>query len=276
MSTPETLSEGILFEDVQFRYPGSEHLALNDFSLFIPAGKTVAIVGPNGAGKTTVTKLLCRFYDPTEGSIRLDGTDLRSFDLNRLRRLCTVLFQSPVHYIATVAQNIVMGDRGKEPTTERIACAVRGGGADEIVSRLPMGYETLLGKQFRGGVELSGGQWQRISLARAFYRESPIVILDEPTSFMDSWAESAWLDHFRELVKDRTAIIVTHRFTTAMRADVIHVMNEGKVVESGSHRELIDQNGLYASSWLSQIRAENDSDAGDSDDPSDVYTVRNA
>ncbi len=256
LPVPTMLQQGIAFKNVSFCYPGSEHLALRNFDLHLPAGQTIALVGPNGAGKTTMTKLLCRFYDPTEGSIEIDGIDLRALDLEELRRRCTVMFQYPVHYIATVAENIAMGDLETSPDRDRIEAAARGGGAHEIAEQLPHGYDTLLGKQFRGGVELSGGQWQRITLARAFYRESPIVILDEPTSFMDSWAETLWLDRFRELVRGRTAIIVTHRFTTAMRADVIHVMDEGRVVESGTHKQLLDQGGLYAASWTAQMQAE--------------------
>lgn len=253
---PRHLDKGIVFKNVNFRYPGSENLTLTDFNLVIPAGKTIAFVGPNGAGKTTVTKLLCRFYDPTEGSIQLDDVNIREMDPNQLRRKITVMFQNPVHFVASVAENIAMGDLEKPLNRECIHSAATGSGTADIVQNLPNGYETLLGKQFQGGVELSEGEWQRIALARAFYRQAPVVILDEPTSFMDSWAEAAWLDRFGALVKGRTAILVTHRFTTAMRADIIHVMDRGSIVESGSHSELLDQGGMYAASWLSQMQSE--------------------
>jgi len=251
---PEDLCHGIEIEDVSFRYPGSEHLALRHFDLFIPAGETVAIVGANGAGKSTLIKLLCRFYDPEAGSVKIDGVDIRDLDLVQLRRRITVLFQDHVNYAGTVTDNVVMGDLLAEHDLGRLTAAARGSGAHETIEKLPQGFDTLLGKQFQGGTELSGGQWQRIALARAFYRRSPVVMLDEPTSFMDSWAETRWLDGFRALVKGRTAVIVTHRFTTAMRADVIHVMEEGRIVESGDHEALLGQGGLYAASWKAQMR----------------------
>ncbi len=253
---PIVLGEGITFCDVSFRYPGSDSFALNGFNLFVPVGKTVALVGPNGAGKTTVTKLLCRFYDPDHGEIRIGDTDIREIRLVTLRRLFTVLFQYPVRYVASIGRNISLGDIRSEPDEHKIVYAADGGGAREIAEKLPRKYDTLLGKHFKGGVELSGGEWQRVTLARAFYRESPLVILDEPTSFMDSWAEAAWLDRFRELVHGRSAIIITHRFTTAMRADIIHVMDDGKIVESGTHEELLHSGGLYAASWTAQMEAE--------------------
>jgi ATP-binding cassette subfamily B protein len=253
---PPEIRRGIVFEDVTFSYPGSEENALDRFNLFIPARETVAIVGSNGAGKSTIIKLLCRFYDPQGGTVKLDGIDIRSFDLEEFRRQFTVMFQYPVRYVASVAENVRMGDIEADQNSRRMKKAVYGGGARHIVERLPDGYDTLLGKQFSGGVELSGGQWQRIMLARAFYREAPVVVLDEPTSFMDSWTEMQWRDRFYDLVEDRTAIIVTHRFTTAMRADKIHVMDNGKIVESGSHETLLQRGGLYAASWKAQMNVE--------------------
>ena len=256
VAAPKNLEKGIRFSNVDFCYPGSSHLALNNFDFFVPAGKTVALVGPNGAGKTTVTKLLCRFYDPKAGHIEIDGVDIRTLDIHELRRLCTVLFQLPIRYVATVERNIALGDLNIAPERAQVQRAAVGGGADSFITQLPQGYDTLLGKQFTGGIELSGGQWQRVSLARAFFRDSPIVILDEPTSFMDSWAETRWLDRFKTLVKGRTAIIVTHRFTTAMRADIICVVEKGSVVEKGTHHELLERDGLYAASWRAQMQAE--------------------
>jgi ATP-binding cassette subfamily B protein len=252
---PAASAREIRFDDVGFRYPDSDDWALRHFSLTIPAGKTVAIVGPNGAGKSTLTKLLCRFYDPQEGRILLDGIDIRELDPEALRRDITVMFQHPMQYVATVADNIRMGDRTGSADPARTEQAARAGGAHDLIEQLPHGYDTLLSKQFAGGVELSGGQWQRVTLARAFYREAPIVVLDEPTSFMDSWAEMEWLKRFRELVEQRTAIIVTHRFTTAMQADLIYVVRDGQVVEAGSHDELVAQGGMYADSWRTQTTA---------------------
>ena len=243
-----------------FRYPGGERTALQDFDLAIPTGKIMAIVGPNGAGKSTLVKLMCRFYDPQAGSIELDGIDIRRLAIEDLRRQITVLFQMPVSYYATAGQNIAMGDLPAKPRLADIEAAARGAGAHEIIARLPRGYDTQLGKWFADGTELSAGEWQRIALARAFLRQAPIVVLDEPTSFMDSWAEAKWLARFRKLVEGRTAVIITHRFTTAMQADMIHVMDEGQIVESGSHAELLAQAGLYAQSWRAQMQAGSDLD----------------
>ncbi len=213
----------------------------------------VAIVGPNGAGKSTLLKLLCRFYDPQAGGIEIDGIDIRRLPLQELRRLITVLFQQPVHYNDTISDNIAFGDVSWRPDAAEIRTAAEAAGADEIIQRLPCGYASLLGKSFADGSELSMGEWQRIALARAFVRQAPILVLDEPTSAMDPWAEADWLDRFRSLSAGRTAILITHRFTTAMRADVIHVVDSGQVVESGSHEQLLARDGLYAQSWTAQM-----------------------
>jgi ATP-binding cassette subfamily B protein len=246
------IQHGITFNRVSFSYPDATSKALDDFTMTIPSGKIVAIVGPNGAGKSTLLKLLCRFYDPNEGSIAIDGKDLKDFALDDLRRLITVLFQQPFHYNTTVRENILYGDLKLEATDADIEAAVRAAGAEEIVSRLPEKSQTLLGRWFAGGTELSVGEWQRIALARAFLRRAPIIILDEPTSALDPWAEADWLERFRQLAFGRTSIVITHRFTTAMHADVIHVMDRGRIVESGSHQRLIEQHGLYAQSWSRQ------------------------
>ncbi|MCS6813825.1 MAG: ATP-binding cassette domain-containing protein, partial [Cyanobacteria bacterium] len=261
---PSSLSQGIQFHHVTFYYPGSDRPALKNFSLTIPAGSIVAIVGNNGAGKSTLLKLLCRLYDPQQGQITLDGIDLRSFKTADLRRAITVLFQQPVRYNATAAENIVLSRLAGEAWGEEwshhvqalkpeITQAALAAGADQPIARLPQGYDTLLGKWFATGTDLSVGEWQRISLARAFLRPAPIVILDEPTSAMDSWAEADWLSRFRALVQGQTAIVITHRFTTAMRADLIYVMVNGEIVESGHHDQLIAANGLYAQSWTAQM-----------------------
>jgi ATP-binding cassette subfamily B protein len=250
---PYPLREGIRFEQVTFRYPGSDYNALSNFTLTLPAGKATAIVGHNGAGKSTLIKLLCRFYDPQEGRIMLDGIDMKMLDPAQLRRSITVLFQEPVRYHTTAAENIAMGDLSAAADHGRIHAAAVAAGAAGPIERLPHGYETVLGKWF-GGAELSVGEWQRIALARAFLRNAPIIALDEPTSAMDSWAESDWLGRFRELTAGHTAIMITHRFTTAMHADMIHVMQEGRVTESGTHEQLIAAGGHYAESWRVQMR----------------------
>ncbi|WP_334828866.1 ABC transporter ATP-binding protein [Nostoc sp.] len=253
ITPPSVLQKGINFEQVTFRYPDSQQLALDQFTLFIPAGQIVAIVGENGGGKSTLIKLLCRFYDPEFGRITLDGIDLRDFSLAELHRLITVLFQFPIHYQDTAANNIALSALAFQPTSIEIETAAQGAGADIPIQRLPFGYDTLLGKWF-GGAELSGGEWQRVALARAFLRQAPIIILDEPTSAMDSWAEADWLARFRNLAEGRTAIIITHRFTTAMQADIIHVVTNGRVIESGTHTELLAQGSFYAQSWQAQMR----------------------
>lgn len=259
--TPSSVSAelvaGIEFDQVTFHYPGSERAALAGFNLTIPTSKITAIVGLNGAGKTTLIKLLCRLYDPDAGSIKIDGVDLRQMELATLRRAITVLFQQPVHYNATVAENIQLGALYEQMAESEIRAAAEEAGATELINRLPDGYDTMLGKWFSQGAELSGGEWQRLALARAFARSAPIVLLDEPTSSMDSWAESDWLRRFRGAMVGRTVIIITHRFTTAMQADRIHVMNEGQIIESGTHAELLALGGLYAESWMAQVKGDN-------------------
>ena len=253
LPAPCHIRDGIRFEKVSYKYPGSERFALADFNLFLPSAGITAIVGHNGAGKSTLIKLLCRFYDPVAGRITLDDYDLREFSLSELRRRITVLFQEPMHYHATAAENIATGDVSASPDMERIKSAARAAGADEPILRLPRGYETVLGKWFGGG-ELSVGEWQRVALARAFLRDAPFVVLDEPTSAMDSWAEHDWLTRFRSMTGGKTVLIITHRFTTAMHADTIHVMEAGRITESGTHLELVTAGGRYAESWNAQIR----------------------
>ncbi|HSE19586.1 MAG TPA: ABC transporter ATP-binding protein [Pyrinomonadaceae bacterium] len=247
------IQQDITFNRVSFTYPDATNKALDNFTMTIPSGKIVAIVGPNGAGKSTLLKLLCRFYDPDNGSITIDDRNLKDFAIEDLRRSITVLFQQPFHYNSTVRDNIGYGDLNLKVTDAEIAAAVRAAGAEEIVSRLPDKEQTLLGRWFAGGTELSVGEWQRIALARAFLRRAPIIILDEPTSALDPWSEADWLERFRQLAFGRTSIIITHRFTTAMHADMIHVMDRGRIVESGNHQRLIEQNGLYAQSWSRQM-----------------------
>ena len=252
LRSPTSSAPTIAFEHVTFRYPNATTNALDDFTMSIPSGKIVAIVGPNGAGKSTLLKLLCRFYDPEEGSIQIDGRNLKDIAADDLHRSITVLFQQPFHYNTTVRENILYGDLKLEASHVDLEAAITAAGASEIITRLPDKEQTLLGRWFAGGTELSVGEWQRIALARAFLRHAPIIILDEPTSALDPWAESDWLERFRSLAVGRTSIIITHRFTTAMHADVIHVMDRGRVVESGSHHHLLDQSGLYAESWSRQ------------------------
>lgn len=254
VAAPETLKQSIRFDRVTFSYPGNQRAALENFSLELPAGQIAAVVGSNGAGKSTLIKLLCRFYDPQEGRIELDGTDLRELSLESLRRRITVLFQQPMHYQETVRENIALGDLRAAGDREAIVEAAQAAGAEAVIAHLPEGYDNQLGRWFAKGAELSVGEWQRLALARAFYRRAPILVLDEPTSAMDPWAESDWLERFRRLAADRTSVIITHRLTTAAFADVIHVMAEGRIVESGTHQELLTRGGDYARAWLANLR----------------------
>ncbi len=244
--------ESVRFERVTFSYPTSTRTAVEDLDLEIPAGSITAIVGSNGSGKSTLVRLLCRFYDPSSGRVLVDGVDVRCFARKDLRGALSVVFQQPVHYSATVAENVACGDAEVEDAAERLAWAIEAAGASSIVARLPERERTRLGVTFDRGTDLSVGEWQRIAIARALYKRAPILLLDEPTSAMDSWAESAWLDGLRAAAAGRTVLLVTHRFTTAMRADRIHVMEDGRVIESGSHDELVRAGGGYARSWRAQ------------------------
>lgn len=255
VAVPTKPQKEIRFRQVTFRYPGATEAVLENFNLTIPAGKIVAIVGDNGAGKSTLIKLLCRFYDPDSGRIELDGIDLRNFVVKEFRRLITVLFQSPIPYYTTAGENIALGDITALSNQVEIESAAKASGIHEKIMRLPLGYNTMLGKLFPDGTDLSGGQWQRLALARAFFRRAQIIILDEPTSAMDPWAEYDWLERFRTLAEGRTAVVITHRFTLAMQADIIHVMRAGRIVESGNHGELLALGGLYAQSWEAQMES---------------------
>ncbi|HJQ25378.1 MAG TPA: ABC transporter ATP-binding protein [Blastocatellia bacterium] len=271
---PEPIREGFVFEDVGFRYPGSDRWAVRHVSFRLPPGERVAFVGENGAGKTTLTKLLARLYDPTEGRILLDGRDLREYDLASLRRAIGVIFQDFVRYSMRFDENIGVGEINKvqsyldavtnessngdhsidaaapspeeSDVPEPITTAADKSLAATLLGRFTGGYRQMLGRRFEGGVDLSGGEWQKVALARAYMRDAQVLILDEPTAALDARAEYEVFKRFSELVAGRMAVIISHRFSTVRMADRIVVLTEGRVVEEGTHAELLERRGLYA------------------------------
>ena len=251
---PRPMTRGISFHDVAFRYPSHASDTLEHIDVTVAPGEVVALVGENGSGKTTLIKLLCRLYDPTRGAITVDGIDLRDFDPLRWRREISVAFQDYAHYALTATENIWLGDVKTPPDPARIAEAGRRSGVDSVVGRLPLGYDTLLGRWFREGQELSEGEWQRIAMARAFWRDARLLILDEPSSSLDPLAEAELLRQFRELLGGRSAIIISHRFSTVQMADCIYVVDRGRIVEKGRHAALLEKNGHYARLYRAQAQ----------------------
>jgi ATP-binding cassette subfamily B protein len=252
---PKPINQGIVFDHVSFRYPTDAGMVLRDVSLTIRPGQVVALVGENGAGKTTLVKLLCRLYDPTAGRITVDGIDLSRFDTTALRRQIGIIFQDYSHYQMTARENIWLGNIGLPPDDEKIVVAAKFSGAHGIFEEFPGGYETMLGNWFDDGAELSIGQWQKVALARAFLRDAQILILDEPTSSMDAKTENEIFQNFRRLASGRTTILISHRFSTIRMADFSYVLQDGKVIERGSHDELINSNGIYAQLFETQAQS---------------------
>jgi ATP-binding cassette subfamily B protein len=246
LRVPRPIVRGIEFRNVSFKYPGRSDWALRNVSLTIGPGEKLALVGANGAGKTTFIKLLTRLYDPTEGQILLDGVDLREYDLDDLRRRIGVIFQDFVRYMMTAGENIGFGQIEALEDRPRIERAAEQGGADEVIAGLPQGYETMLGAWFERGRELSGGQWQKIALGRAFMRDAEVLVLDEPTSALDAQREYEIFQRFRQLTDGRIAILISHRFSTVRMADRIAVLENGELIELGTHRELLERDGVYA------------------------------
>jgi len=251
---PSQLHRGVEFQEVNFYYPGTTRLALNQISFKVRPGETIALVGENGSGKTTLIKLLCRLYDPSAGMITLDGIDLRQFAIPDLRRHISVIFQDYAKYHLTAQENIWLGDVDLSADDAKIPQAACRSGADEVIRRLPQGYDTRLGKLFADGEELSIGQWQKIALARAFLRESPLIVLDEPTSALDPQAEAEVFGKFRQLIEQQAAILISHRLSTVKMVDRIYVMAQGKIVESGTHSELMQKQGTYAHLFETQAQ----------------------
>jgi ATP-binding cassette subfamily B protein len=248
------MKTGITFDQVSFGYANSERQVLEDVSLSIAPGQVVALVGENGAGKTTLVKLLCRLYDPTAGQITLDGLDLRRFETADLRREMSVVFQDYAHYNLTAQENIWLGNVQLPLDDEQIVAAARRSGADAVIARLPQRYQTVLGKLFRDGEELSIGEWQKVALARAFLRDAQLLVLDEPTSALDAQAEYEVFQRFRELIAGRSAVLISHRLSSVRMADCIYVLDGGRMVESGTHDDLMALGGKYARLFETQAQ----------------------
>jgi ATP-binding cassette subfamily B protein len=251
---PKVIERGFRFENVSFRYPGMEELVLDDISFTLRPGEKLALVGENGAGKTTLIKLLLRLYEPTEGIIHLDDIDIRNFDKLKYQELFGAIFQDFVRYYFTARENIGVGMVDAMEDTDRVVGAAERSLADEVIAALPKQYEQILGRRFAEGKELSGGQWQKIALARAYMKDAKVIILDEPTSSLDAKAEYAAFERFIDLTKEKTAVIISHRFSTVRLADRILVLKNGKILEQGSHEALLEENGLYAELFRLQAK----------------------
>ncbi|WP_090454562.1 ABC transporter ATP-binding protein [Dyella sp. OK004] len=243
---PHPIREGFVFENVGFRYPDAERWAVRHLNFHLRAGEVLALVGENGAGKTTLVKLLSRLYDPDEGRILLDGHPLAEYDLQELRANIGVIFQDFVRYYLSAADNIAVGRIEAREDHPRIQASARRSMANEVIDRLPKGYQQMLGKLFKGGVDLSGGEWQKIAIARAYMRDAQLLILDEPTAALDARSEYEVFQRFKELSHGKTAVIISHRFSTVRMADRIIVLDQGRIEEVGSHQELIEKSGHYA------------------------------
>ena len=252
---PRPISRGIEFRDVHFTYPGTDTPVLRSLSFKIEPGTTVAVVGANGAGKTTLVKLLSRFYEPNSGEILIDGINLYDYDIRDLRTQIGVIFQDYGRYQESAHTNIGYGSLPDINDRERVTHAASQSGAHDVISELPQGYDTQLGRWFRGGVNLSIGQWQKIALARGFMREAQLLILDEPTSSLDVQSEHEVFQQFRALAKDKMAILISHRFTTVRMADQILVLDDGTILEHGTHDQLVQRNEYYARLFEMQAQA---------------------
>jgi ATP-binding cassette subfamily B protein len=251
---PEQFDQ-IVVDNVSFRYPDAPRKALDGVTVEVRQGEVIALVGENGSGKTTLAKLLAHLYEPSEGRITWDGRDLADHDPESVRRSITVVFQDFMRYWLSLADNIGLGDPRRASDREAVIAASQRAGAHDFVERLPEGYDTNLGRQFQEGTDLSIGQWQRVAIARAFFRDAPFVILDEPTAALDARAEHELFERIRELFRSRTVLLISHRFSTVRNADRIYVLDQGRIVEAGSHAELMTLGGTYAELFTMQASA---------------------
>ncbi|RAJ08209.1 ATP-binding cassette subfamily B protein [Chitinophaga skermanii] len=243
---PAKIEQGFVFENVSFKYMNSEKWAIRDLSFTLHATEKLALVGENGAGKTTLVKLLTRLYDPTEGRILLDGYDLRDYDLLQLRQHVGIIFQDFLRYQMNLSQNIAVGNIIEKDNTSLITSAAQQSLAHLLAEKLPAKYDQMLGKRFHNGVELSGGEWQKVALARAYMKHADLIILDEPTAALDARAEYEVFQRFADLTKGKSSVLISHRFSTVRMADRILVLEKGTLAEIGSHEELLEKNGRYA------------------------------
>jgi ATP-binding cassette subfamily B protein len=251
---PNPIRQGFVFENVGFKYQNAERWANRHLNFTLHPGEKLALVGENGAGKTTLVKLLARLYDPTEGRILLDGHDLRDYDLTQLRENIGVIFQDYVRFKMTAGTNIAIGRIADKNDRPRIEQSARQSLADTVIAKLPGGYEQMLGKRFGQGVELSGGEWQKVALGRAYMRDAQVLILDEPTAALDARAEYEVFQRFAELTAGKSAILISHRFSTVRMADRILVLENGQMREAGSHEDLLAADGRYAELFRLQAR----------------------
>jgi ATP-binding cassette subfamily B protein len=254
LNFPKEISEGFEFQNVSFKYPGAASYSLRNLSFKLNKGEKLALVGENGAGKTTLVKLLARLYEPSEGRILLDGRDIRDYRLQDLRENVSIIFQDYMRFQLPAGENIAIGNINAKENQEAIEESAMKSLADTVINKLPEKYQQFLGKRFKGGVELSGGEWQKIALARAYMADAQLLILDEPTSALDARAENEVFLRFAELIKGRSAVLISHRFSTVRMADRILFLENGELIELGSHEALMEQNGKYASLFKLQAK----------------------
>jgi ATP-binding cassette subfamily B protein len=252
VTVPSSLKKKIVIDNLSFTYPGNNFRTISNVSFEIKKGEIIALVGPNGAGKSTLVRLLCRLYDPDSGNIKYDGSNIRNIDPEAYRKHFSVVFQDFMLYNLSAGENIRIGNLDDKSPGGRIKASATTTGMNELIDNLPNGYETVIGNLFDDSRELSWGEWQKIALARALFRDAPILILDEPSSALDTDTEYDIFSRFREIVKYRTSILISHRFTNVSLADKIIVLDKGEIAETGTHDELMKRRGIYFTMFTKQ------------------------